>query len=209
MTTMTAVDPLAQYPGENDRAYKSRLLKLEKELKALDAARRVRKIDEFVPYPKQQEFFDFGLNFNERLFQMGNQQGKTEAGAVEMVFHLTGDYPEWWLGRRFTKAVKAWAIGVDEKAVRDGPQEKLIGKPGILSERGTGYIPKAAFIGDPSTSRGTTDLIDTVHVRHKSGGISELTFLAYTMEADAFQGRSVDVVWCDEDPQERVYNECK
>lgn len=202
-------DGLEQRPGEGERAWKNRLLKLERELRALEEKRRFRKLDEFVAYPKQREFFDAGLIFKERLFQQGNQQGKTEAGAYEMALHLTGDYPDDWLGYRFDHAIKAWAIGVDGKAVRDGPQEKLIGKPGVLSERGTGYIPKAAFIGDPSTSRGTTDLIDTVHVRHKSGGISELTFLSYTMEADAFQGRSVDLIWCDEDPPENIYNECK
>lgn len=202
-------DNLEKQPGESDRSYKSRLLKLERELKALEEKRRFRKIDEFVAYPKQQEFFDFGLNFSERLFQMGNQQGKTEAGAYEMAVHLTGDYPDWWLGYRFTKPIKAWAIGVDGKAVRDGPQEKLIGKPGVKSLMGSGYIPKSAFIGEPSTSRGTTDLIDTVHVRHASGGISELTFMAYTMEADAFQGRSVDLIWCDEDPNNmKIYGEC-
>jgi len=202
------MDNLEQRPGETERVWKNRLLKLERELRALETKRRFNKIADFVAYPKQQEFFDAGLGFTERLFRMGNQQGKTEAGAFETACHLTGDYPDWWLGKRFTKPVKAWAIGVDGKAVRDGPQEKLIGKPGVLSERGTGYIPKDAFIGDPSTSRGTTDLIDTVHVRHKSGGISELTFLAYTMEPDAFQGRSVDLIWCDEDPPMKIYGEC-
>lgn len=202
------MNKLEQQPGEGERAWKNRLLKIERELKALDEKRRFNKIDEFKSYPKQQEFFDAGSAFSERLFQLGNQQGKTEAGAVEMAYHLTGEYPDDWLGRRYTKPIKAWAVGVDGKAVRDGPQEKLMGQPGIKSALGTGYIRKSLLIGEPSTSRGTTDLIDTVHVRHASGGISELTFMMYTMEPDAFQGRSVDLIWCDEDPPMKVYSEC-
>jgi phage terminase large subunit-like protein len=193
--------------GESPQAYRARLVKLEKELKVLEERRRFRKIDFFKPYPKQQEFFDLGSVVDERMFRAGNQLGKSEAGAVEMAYHLTGEYPDDWLGKRFNKPVRAWACGVIGKFVRDVSQKKLFGQPGILSELGTGFVPKAAII-DCSTSRGVTDSYDTVQVRHKSGGISTLMFLSYDQGREKFQGDPVDVIWLDEEPSMEVYFEC-
>src|SRR5690349_4151884 len=55
----------------------------------------------FTPYPRQDEFFAAGAAYRERLFMAGNQLGKSLAGAVEVAYHLTGDYPSNWQGRRF------------------------------------------------------------------------------------------------------------
>ena len=60
-----------------------------------------RVIDFFDPYPKQQNFYDAGIGFKERLLMAGTQLGKTYAGAFEVAGHLTGEYPDWWLGKRY------------------------------------------------------------------------------------------------------------
>jgi hypothetical protein len=82
-----------------------------------------------VPYPKQAEFHIAGAKYRERLFLAGNRCGKTECGAAEMAFHLTGRYPDWWEGKRFGRAVRAWAAGVTNESTRDVVQAKLLGPP--------------------------------------------------------------------------------
>lgn len=187
---------------------KAALKEIAAALKALDDKRRYRAIDFFRAYPKQQEFFDASFGHNERLLSAGNQQGKTQAGAVEMAYHLTGEYPDDWLGRRWDRPVYAWACGESALLVRDVQQAKLCGEPGLEEAFGTGFIPKAAFIGKPSLARGIIDAYDTIHVRHKSSGVSTLKFKSYEQGRAKFQGKPVDLVWCDEEPIMDVYSEC-
>jgi phage terminase large subunit-like protein len=51
------------------------------------------------------------------------------------------------------------------------------------------------------------DAIDTVHVRHRSGGTSVLTFRTCESGREAFQAATVHVVWLDEEPTEAIYSE--
>lgn len=209
---MSAVVDVARLPGEGDKAYKDRLRKLADAMKKLDDKRRFRKIDFFTPYPKQQEFFDLGAMVRERMLRAGNQIGKSEAGAVEMAYHLTGEYPDDWMGHRFTKPVEAWACGESSLMVRDIQQLKLFGKPGVPDELGTGFVPREAISGPPSLARGVTDAFDTVHVTHKTNGVADglstLHFKSYEQGRLKFQGAPVDVIWLDEEPDMDIYLEC-
>ena len=144
-------------------------------LDTLEAAanlQRFRKIDFFQPYPKQKDFLRLGLTKRERLLMAGNQQGKTYCGAAETAYHLTGEYPEWWGGRVFTKPVSWWVCGETSVLVRDGPQKLLCGTPGVDDDFGTGLIPKESFADKPSLARGVTDAYDTIQVKHKTGGVT-------------------------------------
>jgi Terminase large subunit, T4likevirus-type, N-terminal len=58
------------------------------------------KLLRYEPYPKQAAFHAAGAMHRERLLMAANQSGKTHAGAAEAAFHLTGNYPDWWIGRR-------------------------------------------------------------------------------------------------------------
>ena len=136
---------------------------------------RLRTSFRYRPYPKQVAFHDAGAKHRERLLMCANRFGKTMCGAAELAFHLTGDYPEWWNGKRFDKPVRAWAAGVTGETTRDVLQEKLMGPSFRESEWGTGMIPKAA-IARVATSRSIPAAIDTVNVRHISGGLSSLQF---------------------------------
>jgi hypothetical protein len=60
-------------------------------------------------YPRHLEFFSAAARFKERLFMAANRVGKSEAGAYEVTCHLTGEYPSWWTGRRFSEPVEVWA----------------------------------------------------------------------------------------------------
>lgn len=170
--------------------------------------RKFRKKASFKPYAKQVEFFYMGDRYRERLLMAGNQLGKTEAGAFETACHLTGEYPDWWAGKRFDEAVNWWAAGVTGAIVRDAQQAKLCGPPGVIADFGSGLIPREAFAQPPSTSRGTPDAYDTIYVKHKSGGISTLTFKSYESGRGKFQAVTLDGIWLDEEPPLDIYGEC-
>lgn len=184
---------------------------LKQLLSTLEAAAKLRETQKaafFSPYPKQIAFFDNGAVMRERLLMAGNQLGKSEAGAYETYCHLTGDYPDWWLGRRFEEPTKGWVAGETGTVVRDTPQWKLCGPPGVEEKFGTGMIPRERFVGRPSMARGVTDAYDTIHVRHKSGGISTASFKSYEQGRKKFQAATLNWVWMDEEPPLDVYSEC-
>lgn len=184
---------------------------LEKTLQMAADRKRFRKLDFYLPYPKQVEFHDRGADWRERLLMAGNQQGKTYSGAAEAAMHLTGEYPVIWNGRRFDHPVKMWVCGESSILVRDGPQALLCGTPGVDEDRGTGLIPKA-LLKDWSLARGVTDAYDTIQVIHKTNGIedgiSTATFKSYEQGRAKFQMASLHVLWLDEEPPDDVYNEC-
>lgn len=188
-----------------------KLEEIEKTLTAAAMRRSFRRADFFEPYPKQQDFFDLSFDKRERLLMAGNQLGKTFAGAYEIYCHMTGEYPDWWLGRKFTKPVRAWACGESSLLVRDVQQKLLCGEPGVLDAFGTGMIPKESFIDKPSMARGVTDAYDTIQVKHKTNGIpdgtSVLRFKSYEQGRLKFQGETLDVIWDDEEPPMDIYSE--
>jgi phage terminase large subunit-like protein len=157
----------------------------------------------YRPYPKQKQFHEAGTACTERLLRAGNQQGKTLAGGMEMAAHLTGRYPEWWNGRRYDRPIEAWAACDTGENTRDNPQRVLLGPVGAF---GTGAIPADA-ITEKWAGRGVANLMDTVLIRHKSGGISRLGFKRYDQGRESWQGPPKDVIWCDEEPPEDVYSE--
>ena len=136
----------------------------------------------------------------------GNQLGKTKAGAAEWAMHLTGRYPDWWQGRRFERPVRLWAAGVTGESTRDNPQRLLIGPPETKEEWGTAAIPGTDLV-DWSTSRGVPNALDSVTVRHLSGGLSFLGFKAYEKGREKWQGETLDGVWFDEEPPLAIYSE--
>jgi len=183
---------------------------LHKVLEALEAAyerKMFHRLAFFEPYEKQLQFFENGSFARERLFMAGNQLGKTEAGAFETACHLTGEYPDWWMGRRFDHATTGWAAGVDSTTVRDAQQFKLCGKPGVEEDHGKGYIPRSAFVDRPTSARGIADAFDTVRVRHVSGGVSTLQFKSYEQGREKFQASTIDFLWWDEEPPAPIYSE--
>lgn len=126
-------------------------------------------------------------------------------GGYETTLHLTGLYPEWWEGRRFSHPIEAWAAGDTSETTRDIVQAALMGQ---IGELGTGLIPRANIVGEPKQRRGVADAFDLARIRHKSGGISLLGFKSFDQGRRKFQGTAKHVVWLDEEPPEDVYDEC-
>ena len=145
-----------------------------------------------------------GKSHRERAIIAGNQVGKSDLGAYEITMHLTGDYPKWWPGRRFEHPVLAWAAGDTNQTTRDTIQLKLLGAWGAF---GTGMIPKKYLIHTTSKS-GMANAVETIYVRHVSGGRSELGLKSYDQSRLAFQGTKKHFIWLDEECPMEIYTEC-
>src|SRR5262245_8970103 len=159
-------------------------------------------------YEPQMRFFADGATHHQRLLRGGNQTGKTLACAFEMAFHLTGRYPKWWRGRRFTGPIRAWIIGPTTQLTRDGAQRQLCSRGG---EFGSGTIPLASFAGKPVMIPGGFNAIDTINVVHETDGvrdgISSATFKSFEMRSEKLQAESVHAIWVDERCSEEIYSE--
>lgn len=156
-----------------------------------------------IEYISSAEVYDFEVFGWHNYLAAGMVHHNTYSGAAEMAMHLTGQYPDWWEGRRWDRAIKAWAGGKDSMSVRDSVARLLVGSP---NARGTGMIPKTAIV-DVSPARGIADGIDTVIVQHRCGETSELTFKSYDQGRERWQAATLDLVWLDEEPDEDIYTE--
>ena len=156
-------------------------------------------------YPKHIEFFRAGATYMERACIAANRVGKTWGiGGYESALHLTGHYPDWWKGRRFEFPIEAWASGDTSETTRDIVQHALMGP---LGEMGTGLIPAADIVGEPTKRSGVSGAMDTARIRHKSGGVSLLGFKSYDQGRKKFQGTAKHLIWDDEEPPADVYDE--
>jgi phage terminase large subunit-like protein len=169
-------------------------------------AKRENRMKSFIPYPKQYEFFEQGATKRERLLMAGTQVGKSEAGAFETACHLTGAYPDWWPGKRFDHPTRGWAGGEGGLLVRDVSQAKLCGTPGSEEDWGHGMVPKQLLIGK-AAGHGVANGLDSIRVKHLSGGVSTLGFKTYDQGRSKWQSATLDFVWPDEEAPEDIYSE--
>ena len=167
---------------------------------------RFNRIDQYDPYPYQQKFHETSKDSNQRLLMAANRIGKSYCGAAEMSFHLRGMYPDWWKGRRYDQPITAWAGGVSNETTRDIVQAELLGSPDDPDAFGSGAIPKN-YIIKTERKPGVPNAKSVALIRHVSGGNSSLHFKAYEMGQEKWQGRSVDVVWLDEEPGRDIYSQ--
>ena len=86
---------------------------------------------------------------------------------------------------------------------RDVLQSKLLGPPGNF---GTGLIPHSRIVHWTRKSA-PADAVDSVYVRHATGGVSVLGFKSYKEGRANFQGTSKHLIHFDEEPSEEVYVE--
>lgn len=156
-------------------------------------------------YVKHMQFFEAGFKFNERLLMAANRVGKSEGvGGYELTLHLTGNYPPWWKGRRFARPIAAWAAGKDAKTTRDIIQLALLG-PG--PQYGTGMVPRETIL-NTTPKPGVPEAVETVRVKHVSGGYSEVQLKSYDSGVESFYGTKKDVIWLDEECELSIYAEC-
>lgn len=125
---------------------------------------------------------------------------------------MTGEYPDWWEGKRFDRPVLVWTGSPTNETSREIIQKTLIG--GTDNENlGTGTIPREKLVDKPrSRQAGVSDVVDSFKVRHVSGGISTAILKTYEQGWRKWQGTAPEVVWLDEEPEDnelqgRIYTE--
>ena len=133
----------------------------------------------------------------------GNQLGKTWSAAYEAAYHATGLYPEGWKGRKWHRATAGWLSGVTGESLRDTLQRLVLGRP---NQWGTGTIPGNTII-EIKRAAGIADAVDTIYIRHVSGGVSTISFKSYEKGREKWQGETLDYVAFDEEPPLDIYIE--
>lgn len=164
------------------------------------------KLADYLPYAKQRDFHRMGadMSVRERLLVAGNQLGKTVAGSFEAAMHLTGLYPDWWDGARFDDPTTGWAASETSQGTRDTVQRLLLGPVGSW---GTGAIPAEQILEIKRAAHGVADAVETILVRHVTGGVSRITLKTYDQGRTRWQGETLDFVWFDEEPPQDIYIE--
>ncbi len=125
--------------------------------------------------------------------------------SYESAYHATGQYPDWWPGKRFNKPTLGWACGTSNEITRDVVQLMLLGDSELTW--GSGAIPRAS-IQKVDKARGLAGAVDKVFVKHINGGTSIVQFKSYEQTWKKFTSADVDWVWCDEEPDQPIYKEC-
>jgi phage terminase large subunit-like protein len=154
-------------------------------------------------YAKHMQVVEATRLANQVAFIAGNKVGKSELGCYCLAAWLTGLFPAWWHGRRFAGPITGWIAGEKNSVVRDSLQLKLLGP---LNDLGTGLIP-GDHIFRATRKSGLSDAIDTLTIRHVSGGLSSLRFKSYEEGRRAFQATDIDVLMLDEEPPMDVWVE--
>lgn len=157
----------------------------------------------YVPHTA---FFRAGAEYRERCMMAANRVGKTYGvGGYELTLHLTGQYPDWWEGRRFDEPIRSWACGTTGQTVRDILQRKFLGP---VNDLGTGLIPGDCIVETRKKAGNVPDTIETVYVKHVAGGISSMAFKSYEQGRKAYEGDEQDCILLDEEPPIEIYTEC-
>lgn len=128
----------------------------------------------------------------------GNRSGKTECGAVEVVYYARGNHPY----KKINKATSGWVVSLSSQVQRDVAQAKILN-----------YI-NPDWIVDVNMLAGRKDnpaggVIDYILIKNVFGTTSKIGFKSCDQGREKFQGTSLDYVWFDEEPPQDIYIECK
>ena len=62
-------------------------------------------------------------------------------------------------------------------------------------------------MGRCTPKRGVADALESVTVKHESGGMSTLGFKSYDQGRTKWQAETLDITWFDEEPPQDIYTE--
>lgn len=127
----------------------------------------------------------------------GNRTGKSECGAVEVVWLALGVHPY----RENKDNVIGWVVSLSSRLQKDVAQAK------ILSYLEPHHIKDIVMISGSSATPGV-GVIDRIVVNNSFGGESTIVFKSCEEGREKFQGASLDFVWFDEEPPKDIYTEC-
>lgn len=179
---------------------------LKNTLTILEELRRrfaTNKLELWEPYEKQREWM-FSQSQIASFFA-GNGVGKSETAAGVVAMHATGKYPSWWKGKRFSGPIKVWCVGKTNETTRENCQVKLIGMDPNAPEGG--WLGAEDIIGKPSMRSGVPGAVDTIKVKHISGGTSYISFKSNEQGAEKLMGPRLNLIWTDEEVDKDVFDE--
>ena len=155
----------------------------------------------YTPYPWQDKLYRAGAANKQRLLMAANRVGKTYSAAFEVACHVTGMYPDWWQGERFSYAPKIWCLGVTGEQMRDVIQDALFGE--YIGGEMSGAMVPAHLISGVTPTVGVPRLGKDVRIIHPKGQ-SVVSFKSYSQGQHVLMGSTVDFAWIDEEPQDRT-----
>lgn len=127
----------------------------------------------------------------------GNRTGKSECGAVEVVWMALGIHPY----RENKKDTFGWVVSLSSRVQKDVAQAKILS---YLDKR---HI-KEIVMQSGSSASPETGVVDRIVVKNSFGGESTIVFKSCEEGREKFQGASLDYVWFDEEPPKEIYYEC-
>lgn len=148
-------------------------------------------IHNYVPHAKQLKFHKSVKKV--KLYIGGNRSGKTVGGAAEATYWMKGDHPYRRLPRpghptRGRIVTVSRNEGIDQLII---PQLKR-------------WLPPSLLInGSWEDSYDKAKFLLTL----SNGSITQL--MTYEQDVVKFAGDSLDWVWCDEEPPNNIYKECR
>ena len=159
----------------------------------------------FRPFEHQKKFFVTATD--RRGILAANRIGKTVSTCYETAYHLTGLYPDWWTGKRFTGPITAMVAGEGWSQVALVLQKELLGTNDVklTDSIGSGAIPKHCILTDTMRNDGANCL--GVEIRHATGEPSYLLFANYTQEVRQLQGFKLNLAIFDEQPPDDFFSE--
>lgn len=184
-----------------NKAQKEEAIQLIQEL---ERRKKYFKLESYRPQKKQVVYHN--ATKPDICLGAGNQLGKSYAAAYDIAIHMTGLYPEWWTGDRFTRAPYFWIAGATIELIRDTMQRLLLGDWQQEEAFGSGALPRH-LITKVAKRMGTQGAVDSFTVKHISGQQSKATFKSYDMGRFKFQGATLDKMYFDEEPPSDVYSE--
>ena len=128
----------------------------------------------------------------------GNRSGKSECGAVEVVWLSRGIHPF----KQNKKNVEGWVVSLSQQVQRDVAQKK------ILEYLNPEWIVEVVMQSGRKSSP-QNGVIDYIIIQNVFGGFSRIGFKSCDQGREKFQGASLDFVWFDEEPPYDIYLECR
>lgn len=171
------------------------------------------KLKFYEPYDFQKRFHaakgkgtdDFATD---KALIAANKIGKTYCAGMDVAFHATGLYPDWWDGPTWNHRLEILCGSESNELTRDVIQRELLGDPEDIDALGTGAIPKE-HIGRVTRKAGVPNAVDSVLVRSIFGGWTRIFFRAYEQGAKKHMGFHIHIGWMDEEPPRDIKSQYK
>ena len=128
----------------------------------------------------------------------GNRSGKTECGAVEVLYFARGCHPF----REIKGATSGWVVSLSTQVQRDVAQNK------ILHYLNPDWIEDIVMLSGRKDNY-ANGIIDYILIKNVFGTLSKIGFKSCDQGREKFQGTSLDYVWFDEEPPYDIYSECR